>query len=89
MKVLLTGSTGFIGGEVLRRTLAHPSVTEAVVLSRRKVTDPAVINDPKFKNLIHTDFEKYDDEAVKQIQGSEACIWSVMLRDKSGDSEPY
>ncbi|KAI4172371.1 MAG: hypothetical protein LQ343_003630 [Gyalolechia ehrenbergii] len=37
MKIILTGATGFIGGEVLRFALLHPSINSIVVLSRRQL----------------------------------------------------
>ncbi|OBT84906.1 hypothetical protein VE02_06543 [Pseudogymnoascus sp. 03VT05] len=55
MKVILTGATGFIGTEVLRQALIHPSITTLVVLSRRALSPP--ITHPKPKTLgIKTSF---------------------------------
>ncbi len=77
MKVLLTGSTGLVGGEVLRQVLAHPSITEAVVLARRAIADPTVAKDPKLTTVIITDFGKYDADTIEKCKGAEACIWAL------------
>ena len=73
MKFILTGATGFIGGEVLRQCLASPSVTSIVVLSRRNL--PTASSSPKLKVIIMEDFTVYPDSVVKELAGAEACIW--------------
>lgn len=73
MKVILSGATGFIGGNVLKRLLALPSITSVVALSRRKLD----VSDPKLQVLILKDFLKYDEETLAQLQGAEACIWCL------------
>ncbi|KAK4502705.1 hypothetical protein PRZ48_006131 [Zasmidium cellare] len=73
MKVILSGATGFIGGNVLTRLLSVPSITSIVALSRR----PLESTDPKLKVVIHKDFLKYDDEILNQLKGAEACIWCL------------
>ncbi|KAK5174214.1 uncharacterized protein LTR77_001294 [Saxophila tyrrhenica] len=73
MKVILTGSTGTVGGGVLRRCLAHPSITEVVALTRR----PMEIKDAKLQNVIHKDFSKYDGDVIQQLKGAVACIWAL------------
>lgn len=87
MKIILTGSTGLVGGEVLRQALAHPSITEAVVLARRQVTDPAVANNPKLRTVIHSDFEHYSDETMAQLKGASGCVWA--LGDARNMNEAY
>ncbi|KAL9048469.1 MAG: hypothetical protein Q9162_007706 [Coniocarpon cinnabarinum] len=39
MKLVVTGSTGFIGGEVLAQALTHPDVDAVISLTRREVSD--------------------------------------------------
>lgn len=71
MKVLITGSTGRVGGCVLERCLAHPQITSVVALTRR----PLDIKNPKLNNVIHKNFLEYDDAVIEQLKGAEACIW--------------
>ncbi|KAK0247503.1 hypothetical protein LTS09_017381 [Friedmanniomyces endolithicus] len=71
MKIILTGSTGFIGSAVLSRCLAHPSVTSIIALSRR----PIPVSHPKLTTVIQSNFLAYPPEILSQLQGAEACIW--------------
>lgn len=72
MKIILTGATGFIGAEVLQQCLAKASVTSIVVLSRRPLDS---VSDPKLKVVILKDFTVYDEDVLRELEGSEACIW--------------
>lgn len=71
MKVILTGSTGFIGAGVLQSCIANPSITSIVALTRR----PLEINNSKLHNIIQKDFLNYDKEVLDQLKGAEACVW--------------
>lgn len=73
MKVILSGATGFIGSNVLKRLLDLPSVTSIIALSRRNLDT----TDPKLHVVILKDFLKYDDETLAQLSGAEACIWCL------------
>ncbi|KAJ5516093.1 hypothetical protein N7527_007653 [Penicillium freii] len=72
MKVILTGSTGFVGGEVLSQCLAHPAITSIVALSRRDL--PA---HKKLKVALIEDFMTYPDSIRDDIRDAEACIWTL------------
>lgn len=74
MKIILTGTTGFIGQEVLRRALTHPSITSIIVLSRRQLPSEAPTS-PKLKVMIHEDFGIYPDSLLTECAGAAACIW--------------
>ena len=71
MKIILTGSTGLIGSGVLKRCIAHPSITSIVALTRR----PLEVKDAKLNNIIHKDFMKYEKDVIDQMKGAEACVW--------------
>jgi uncharacterized protein YbjT (DUF2867 family) len=74
MKIILTGSTGGIGTEVLQQCLQHPSITSIVALSRR--TLPAsVTSNPKLTVIMMEDFLSYSDIVLRQLDGAQACIW--------------
>ena len=75
MKVILTGSTGFIGGGVLSQCLQHPAITSIIVLSRRALPDSVL--SPKVKVIIMDDFASYPDNVLKEIAGADACLWWV------------
>ena len=76
MKTIVTGSTGFIGVEVLKHALAHPSITSIVCLSRKALPE-AVSSNPKLKVIILTDFLTYTPDVLDELKGAEACIWSL------------
>lgn len=73
MKIILTGSTGFVGGAVLRRCLSDAAITSIVVLSRRELE----VKHEKLHVVIHKDFLNYPPELLTQLEGAEACIWAL------------
>ncbi|KIW31664.1 uncharacterized protein PV07_03276 [Cladophialophora immunda] len=76
MKAILTGATGFIGGEVLNQCLTHPQITSIVVLSRRALPEPAASNS-KVKVVILQDFTNYPDSVLPELRDADFCIWSL------------
>lgn len=74
MKIIITGATGFIGGEVLTQCLQDPAITSVVALARRELP-ASVTGNPKLKVIILEDFLSYSDSALQDIKGAEACIW--------------
>lgn len=74
MKIILTGCTGFIGGEVLSQCLRNSSVTSVVTLSRRKLPE-SISGNGKLKTVIVEDFNVYTDSTLKELAGADACIW--------------
>ncbi|KAK4693767.1 hypothetical protein P7C71_g3691, partial [Lecanoromycetidae sp. Uapishka_2] len=73
MKVILTGSSGFIGAEILSQCLSHPSITSIIALSRRELP----ISDPKLKTIILSDFTSYPASLLSQLGDAEACIYAL------------
>jgi nucleoside-diphosphate-sugar epimerase len=70
MKVILTGSTGFVGGEVLSQCLQNPAITSIVAISRR-----ALPSHKKLQVALIEDFLSYPDSIRDQIKDANACIW--------------
>ncbi|KAF4625828.1 hypothetical protein G7Y89_g12334 [Cudoniella acicularis] len=75
MKVILLGSTGFIGKEVLDQCLKNPAITSLIALSRRDL--PGEAANPKLTVVIIEDFKLYPDSVLEQLKGADACIWSI------------
>jgi nucleoside-diphosphate-sugar epimerase len=73
MKVILLGSTGYIGKEVLDRCLETPDITSVIALSRRDI--PGRAEDPKLTVLIMEDFKHYPESVLEQLKDANACIW--------------
>lgn len=76
MKVILTGATGFIGGEVLRQLLQSPAISLITVITRRPLPDE--LGSPKIRQVIcKEEFEwlEWGPSMMRWVDGSEACIW--------------
>jgi uncharacterized protein YbjT (DUF2867 family) len=73
MKVILLGSTGFIGKEVLAQCLKTPAITTIVALTRRDLPKQAV--DSRLTVIIAEDFKSYPEPILEQLKGADACIW--------------
>lgn len=73
MKVILLGSTGFIGKEVLEHCLKNTAITSLIALSRRDL--PAEVANPKLTVVIIEDFKLYPDSVLEELKGADACVW--------------
>ncbi|KAL8773560.1 MAG: hypothetical protein Q9209_001665 [Squamulea sp. 1 TL-2023] len=73
MKVILAGSTGFIGQEVLEQCLQNPIITSIVALLRRDLK----LSNPKLKIAIVDNFLEYPESVSQNMEGAEACIWCL------------
>ena len=72
MKVILLGSTDFIGNEVLDQCLKNPAITSLIAFSRRDL--PGEAANLKLTVVIIEDFKLYTDSALEQLKGADACI---------------
>lgn len=71
MKIILTGSTGFIGHEILTQCLRNPHITSIIALSQR----PLPTNNPKLTVRLVDGFLTYPESLLQELRGAEACIW--------------
>jgi len=76
MKVIVTGATGFVGGEVLRQCIRNPATTSIIVITRKELS-PEVTNNSKVKVIIHKDFAEYPESLLRELTGAEACLWAI------------
>ncbi|KAI9048273.1 hypothetical protein LZ554_008068 [Drepanopeziza brunnea f. sp. 'monogermtubi'] len=76
MKLILAGSTGFIGTEVLTQALSNVKIAFIVVLSRRPLPEPFCSN-PKLKVVIAEDFTMYTEQMLAECENADACIWTL------------
>jgi hypothetical protein len=90
MKLVVGGSSGFLGTEIVRQALVHPAITSIVALSRRETPVPPDTSAEKAKKLISgvcDDFESYPESVKKALEGSDACIWTIAVTpSKAKDS---
>ncbi|KAK4501704.1 hypothetical protein PRZ48_007513 [Zasmidium cellare] len=77
MKIILTGSTGFAGTEILNQCIAHNYIEHVYVLTRRPLD--AKYSHKKVTQILHEDFETYPDDLLNRLrdEGVEACIWAL------------
>lgn len=76
MKLIVTGTTGFIGQEILTQALSNPSITSIIALSRKPLSS-TFASHPKLKTVIMKDFSLYPPSVLKELEGADACIWYV------------
>lgn len=83
MKLVIGGSTGYLGAEVVHQALNHPLITSVVALARRethipKGVDPQIAQS-KFKSLTCSDFKDYPQDVRAEISDADACIWYIHI----------
>ncbi|RMZ90179.1 hypothetical protein DV736_g2595, partial [Chaetothyriales sp. CBS 134916] len=81
MKLIVAGSTGLVGKEVVRQALANPAVTSVVALARREENYEAGPGGDKSKLVpaIVPNFSVYDDEVKEKLADADAVIWTVAI----------
>jgi nucleoside-diphosphate-sugar epimerase len=75
MKLIVAGSTGFLGKEIITQALAHPTITTVVALGRRPADIDETKNKSKLVNAVVPDFDHYSDDVKKQLADADALIW--------------
>ena len=87
MKIVLTGSTGFAGSEILAQCIDSPSITSIIVLSRRPLSDSR--KHDKVNNIVMADFKNYPPEVVEAISDADACIWLVIAANSMASTNRH
>ncbi|KAI5364945.1 Putative NAD(P)-binding domain superfamily [Septoria linicola] len=80
MKIIVAGSTGFVGSEILSQLIAHNYITHIYLLSRRPHPDAKVNSSKRITQILHEfDSESYPENLIQRFrdEGVEACIWSL------------
>lgn len=75
MNLIIAGSTGSLGGELIRQSLRIPAVSSVVALGRRPFPVPEGTDAAKLKSVVVEDFGSYSDNVRKEFEGANACIW--------------
>jgi hypothetical protein len=89
MHVILTGATGLVGSAALEAMIKAQDITKISILSRRPVPMADDAKDPRINVILHKDFEKYDSEVLKQLQGAKGCVWALGISQNKVDKEAY
>ena len=74
---LLAGATGLVGGECLRRLLAHPAWTTVVAVTRREI--PGARTSPKLRPVL-TDFAALDRRRNELLADDVFCALGTTMR---------
>ncbi|HUQ67500.1 MAG TPA: NAD(P)H-binding protein [Flavitalea sp.] len=72
MKIIITGSTGTVGSEVVRQAVADDDIKEIILVAR----NPSSTMHPKIRQVIHKDFLKYNGLENIFLE-ADACIWCL------------
>lgn len=83
MRLILTGATGFVGGEVLDQALKDPSIGRVTVLTRRPLGRTA----PKLKEIVLRNFLDYS--SVRNDLQADACIWCLGVSQTQVSRDEY
>lgn len=76
MKIVVGGSSGFVGTELIRQALTNSAISSIIGLSRRETTlPPSTAGANKLKSIICDNFEKYSNDIKKDLHNVDACIW--------------
>ncbi|OBT63707.1 hypothetical protein VE03_06186 [Pseudogymnoascus sp. 23342-1-I1] len=83
MKIIVAGSTSFVGREVIRQALSIPTITSIVALGRRTIAVPQnagpSADTSKLNPVVCDDFENYSESVKKELSGADACIWLIAV----------
>ena len=82
---LIAGATGLVGGECLRRLLAHPAWTTVIVLTRRDVSGER--RSPKLRQVL-TDFAALDSHRDQLVADHVFCGLGTTMR-KAGSRAAF
>ena len=84
MKIIVTGSTGTVGSELVRESVTDDSIEKITLLAR----SPANITHPKIKEIIHKDFLHYTG-LENVFKEADACIWCLGISQTKVSKEEY
>eukprot|EP00026_Physarum_polycephalum_P013293 Phypoly_transcript_13678.p1 GENE.Phypoly_transcript_13678~~Phypoly_transcript_13678.p1 ORF type:complete len:236 (+),score=24.25 Phypoly_transcript_13678:42-710(+) len=77
MRAIVTGATGFAGGQILKTLLDHPQIKEITVITRRELNENEFdLHSIKLQVIFHDDFENYD-EVLPLLAGYDTCFWAI------------
>lgn len=84
MKIIVTGATGTVGAEVVRQAISDDAIEQVTLLIR----NPANVNHPKVKQVIHKNFLDYS-EHNELFENCDACIWCLGISQTRVNKTDY
>ncbi|KAE9374156.1 hypothetical protein N431DRAFT_404684 [Stipitochalara longipes BDJ] len=76
MKYILTGTSGFIGSEILAQCLSNQLITSLLIFSRRPLPD-IESRDPRIKIVVLDNFLSYPESVKSELTGVKAVLWTL------------
>jgi len=93
MKLIIAGASGFVGSELVRRSISMPAFTTVVALARCTVSSPERpypgSDVSKLKSVVVKDYDEYPEEVVKELANADACIWTVAITPGKARGLPF
>jgi uncharacterized protein YbjT (DUF2867 family) len=84
MKILVTGSTGTVGSEVVRQAVSDKDIEQVISLAR----NPCETKHPKIREIIHKNFLDYN--GLENIfNEADACLWCLGISQASVTRDQY
>ena len=84
MKIIITGSTGTVGSELVREAVADNDIEEVILLARK----PSEIKHPKIREIIHKNFLDYS--GLENIfRETDACLWCLGISQTKVSKDDY
>jgi uncharacterized protein YbjT (DUF2867 family) len=84
MKIIVTGSTGTVGSEVVRQAVADKDIEQVILIAR----NPSETKHPKIREIIHKNFLDYN--GLKSIfKEANACLWCLGISQASVTRDQY
>ncbi|KAL7784590.1 hypothetical protein V8C37DRAFT_395559 [Trichoderma ceciliae] len=93
MKLVIVGSSGFVGKELIRQAIDNPTITSVVGLARRETPVPENLSNSadaaKLTSVVCDDFLNYSDNAKQQLSNADACIWLMAVTPRKSGTMPW
>ena len=84
MKIIITGSTGTVGSELVRQAVADNDIQEVILLAR----NPTDTKHPKIREIIHKNFLDYSG-LENVFKEADACLWCLGISQTRVSKEQY
>jgi nucleoside-diphosphate-sugar epimerase len=84
MKILVTGATGTVGGDLIREATKYEQVDFIVALSRK----PLEISDKKLRVVLHQDYLNYES-IESEFKNIDWVIWCLGISQSQVSKEEY
>jgi nucleoside-diphosphate-sugar epimerase len=73
MKLIIFGSTGFIGKEILLQCLQNPKISSVVSISR---SDPEIQHE-KLEVILHSDYTSFPLSLRSKLEHADGCLYCI------------